>query len=333
MTDRIMPTLYELTKEMRIDKSSGVVLGTKITPVPFDKTTGYRIVEPEALGSLKVPVVTLDEVGGHGNLAGFQRNYQPLRARKIAQAILSGTEMPPILVSIDENGEPIITDGQHRAIGSMLAGSRLGVIVEARPRKKAQELFANQRLGVQPPNDYLILAGTGPFNEYVQDAVTSTTHPWANIVGPGKYIGGSGSTTKITPAQMYTLLVQYVGDQAGIRSSSAIVSGLQGRWDDKTADELAGLISCFGTKESNPNAFKGNSLRAIGVVATLAIRRTGRHQKDIDRWKTHMPTFNFGLYSHLGTGGIGDNLIAHWNKRLRDTSRISRPRSASPMTD
>jgi hypothetical protein len=324
-----MPTLFDLTKDMRIDKSSEAVLGEKITPVPFDKTTGYRIVEAESLASLVVPVVNYNEHLGGAEIEGFQRVFSPFRARKIAQAIQSGSEMPPVLVSIDEFGNAVITDGQHRSIGSMLAGSRQGVVVEARSLRKAQELFANQKLGVQPPNDYLIVAGTGPYNEYVQDALTDDKHVWANIVGPGKYIGGPGATTKIGPSQMHVLLTQYVGDQTGTRQNKASQGVLVDRWDEKMANELASLVACFGNKTTNPEAFKGNSLRAIGAVATLAIRRRGRHQKDIDRWIAIMPQFNFGLYAHLGAVGLTDGLIAHWNKRLRDDSRISRPRLAT----
>jgi hypothetical protein len=323
----VMPTLFEIAKDIRITANSREVLGDRIVPVPFDTTPGYRIVPPEALASLLVPVVNYNP-DAHA-ITGFQRILSPFHARQIARDILAGREMPPGQVSIDEEGLPIISDGQHCSVGSMLAGVGLAIVVEARPRWRAQQLFADQKRGVVPSNDYLILAGSGPYNEYVQDALTNDNNPWAAIVGPGKYLKGPGSTTKISPTQMHVLLTQYVGNQTGTQQNRGPAGVLIERWDERLADELAPLVACFGTRQTNPDAFKGNSLRAIGATATLAIRRRGSHTPDKERWIREMPKFPFGRYVHLGSTGLTDNLIAHWNKRLRDDRRIARPRSGA----
>lgn len=316
-----LDTLFSVAKDVRVSKAGSTTLGDLIKPVPFDKTIGYRMATPESLGSLIIPASHYDGQ----KLEGFQRILRPAEARKIARALEQGKDMPPVLVSIDENGNPLLTDGQHRSVGSMLSGCPIAVVVEKRTYKRAQELFANQKLGVAPSNDYLILSGTGPYNEYIQDALTDDRHPWADIVGPGA-VGGPGSSTKITPSSMFRLLIAYAGNQAGIRTNSSMGTETL-RWEQDMADELATLVECFGTRVTNSDAFKPGSLSAIGVVTTLAIGRTGRKASDIARWKAHMPTFHFNQYAHLTPTVLIDTLIAHWNKRLRESSRIVRPRS------
>jgi len=132
----------------------------------------------------------------------------------------------------------------------------------------------------------------------------------------------------MSPSQASMLLSAYVGNQAGIRSNFFEKDeSITSRWDRDTADELAQLISCFGDRKSNPLAFRSNALRAIGITATLAIRRQDNHAANVKRWKQHMSKFQFGLYAHLPAHDLTDSMIAYWNKYLRDENQIRRPRS------
>jgi hypothetical protein len=323
-------TIFDLLQDVRQAGPNGrvskdapsVVKGMK--PKPIDTSvTGLHEFSPEYLLSLQVPTIEYTE---GQEIAGFQRFLRVPSARKIARAMIEGKEMPPGLISIDEEGNPLVTDAQHRIVGAVMARKPLKLVLEHRTREAAQQLFADQKKGLQPDNDTLILSGHGPYNEYIQDAVTNPDHPWFPIAGAGK-VGGKGSTDKMSPYTMKFMLVAYVGNQAGTKGGvdAAEEPTIRDRWNKDAADELAELIKAFGTKKERPEAFTSVALRATAIAATLVIARRNRTRKDIERWKIHMPKFNYLVHSYLSSTDLTDRMLDHWNKKLKTENRVQRP--------
>src|SRR4051812_43829264 len=116
------PTIFELASTIpQIDlvTSRGGKNRPSITqgliPVPFPTEPGYFQAMPEQLASLKVPKIEVTD-----DVRGFQREKKNSQVRKIARAMLAGEEMPPLMISIFEDGEAYVDDGQHRALASVL---------------------------------------------------------------------------------------------------------------------------------------------------------------------------------------------------------------------
>lgn len=324
-------TLYDLLRNVqrtnesgRVSKNSPSVVDGMI-PHPFDASNaGLRELTPEILLSIKIPVLDYDE--NLHTVDGFQRDLKVAHARRIGRAMSAGKEMPPVMISVTEDGDAIMTDGQHRPVGAIIEGKPIKAVIEYRTREKAQELFADQKKGVDPPNDTLILSGKGFYNLYIQEAVTNPNHVWFPIAGPGAE-GGPGSGNKMTPYSMKYMLVAYVGNQAGTKGGvdAAEDPTIQSRWDVRKADELAELVKTFGTKTTRSEAFTSRALRAIAVAATLIVARQGHRKEDIERWKRHMPLFDFRPVAHLSNTDLTDRLLDHWNKRMKLENKVYRP--------
>lgn len=326
------PTLYGIGKQIldvdvtapRNDRAGrpnsefrSVVDG--MTPEAFPTREGTFYATPEQLLSLKVPL--LEQIDG--DLVGFQRTHNNLHVRKIARGILDGKEITPITVSIFPDGNPYVTDGQHRSLGAIVSRTPVRVDVRHRTVEQANELFTNQRLSRKLSQDQVILTGTSPLELYIQDAVTSDDHPWSNLVGTGKV--GDGVAYKMSPTTA-ALVIGFFSYNVLSSTVSRLVDR-EDSFDKLRADKMARLLSAFGTKQTNELAWRANPLRSIAATAVhVFLRNPNATADDERRWIRHMGTFDFGKYPHLlnkGDSELTQHLVAHWNKRLTQERKIN----------
>ena len=314
------PTIFELASQIpKVDLTRSASRGgSKISVVqglsvePFPVKEGYFEVTPQQLASLRVPKI---EVGTE--VRGFQREKINAHARKIARAMLAGDEMPPIFISIFPDGNVYVDDGQHRALGAVIARKPLEVIVKRRTLEEARKLFTNQSKAKNLRSDDTLLTGDTPIELYIQDALTSDNHPWSKLVSATKNGNYMTPTTMAIIVGSYTLNTMSQGVNYITRRSTE-------EWDEKSANELSTLVSSFGNHQTNPMAFRGRSLRAITFAAIFILRRWDPAPGDFDRWQRHMPKFEFGKYPHLlnRETDLAVALVDHWNKFLKDERRV-----------
>lgn len=284
-----------------------------LTPKRASVAEGLHLFGPEELLSLQIPVVSVN-----GAVKGYQRPFVRDHARRIAVALLEGKAIPEITVAVDGNGVMSAVDGQHRAVGAVIAGASIVGIVRRMSKEEQKQLFADQRKAKPVDRNVLILAGTNPYEKYIQRAVAHNGHPWREIVS-----SNLSSKTRITPYAMLQLLSHYVGNSAG----TAISASMEERWNEDLADEMAPLVACFGDKQSNPVAFQATTIRGIAAASMFIFRRNEQLQEtDHDRWVTHMPKFPWERYLHLRSGADWTfHLVQHWNKRLYESRRVQLP--------
>jgi hypothetical protein len=312
------PTIFELAAQIpEVDlRSPGRTRGGKnrphvakgLEPEPFPTDQPYFYASVPQILSLRVPVIEIN-----GGIRGFQREKMSIHARQIARAMLQGKEMPPVIVSVFPDGKGYLTEGQHRAIGAIIARMPLEVVVKQRTVAQARELFANQTKARRVKSDDTLLTGDSPLELYIQDALTSDDHPWSDLVGQ------RATDRRISPTTMAISVGAYVYNSMNNGISFYSVRPLE-QWDEKKANELSRLIRPFGTKQTNPMAFRGSSIRAIAYAALHIVRRNPewRGDRDMERWRSHMPKFDFGKRPHLLSkeNEMSIEMVAHWNKRL-----------------
>ena len=323
------PTVFELAAQIpQVDLTGKRARGGKnrppvtqgIVPEPFPFKQGYFEVTPEQVCSLIVPRIEVD-----GDIRGFQREKTNSHARKIARAMLAGDEMPPIscTIFVDDKGEVLINhvyldDGQHRALGGVIARQPLEVIVKHRTFEKARKLFANQSKAKNLRSDDTLLTGNSPIELYIQDAVTSDDHPWSDLVSAYK------SERKMTPTSMAIIVGSFVFNSMNM-GVQYLISRPEEDFDVNQADRLASLIRSFGNRTTNPLAFRARSLRAISYAAIHIFRRNpNTKDDDVERWKRHMPQFHFDNFPNLlnREQELAVALVDHWNKRLPEERKV-----------
>lgn len=324
------PTLFELAAQIpQVDLAPGKkARGGKnrppvtqgIVPEPFPTKEGLFEVTPEQLASLVVPKIEVES-----DIRGFQREKTNTHARKIARAMLAGDEMPPIELSIfvDDQGkalaaEVFVGDGQHRGLGAIIARKPLEVIVKRRTIEQARRLFTNQSKAKNLRSDDTLLTGNSPLELYIQDAVTSDDHPWSDLVAPYK------SERRMTPTTMAIIVGSFVYNTLN-QGVTFHTTRPGDDFDHNQADRLATLIRSFGSKTTNGLAFRGRSLRAISFAAVYVFRRNpSLKDGDVERWKQHMPKFDFSKYPHLlgKEAEMAVALVEHWNKRLPEERKV-----------
>lgn len=288
-------------------------LNEGLEPDEFPLEEGLVEATPEQLLSLLIPRLEVSA----GRISGYQRTVSRSHVSKVRQALEKGRELPPIMVSIyDRRGW--ITDGQHRALGAVAARVPLLCVVQRRNMADQIALFSDQSKQRRPSSDILILRGDSPYEEYIQDAVTDPAqkHAWAKLVA-----ARSGDPRKLSPTTMRRMLFAYVAQVNYFNPNSTI----EERWNKDAADELGELIAVFGDRSTNPHAFASTTATALAIAAAYAVRRQGSLAEDIERWKRVMPKFPFSSYAYVKRHTeMADRLLAHWNKRLSEESRIYR---------
>lgn len=321
-------TLFNVLQGFTLGRGASVSRGGKsatrnFSPQPFPRREGLRKITPEELLSVRVPVVRIIE----GRIEGYQRKFTPRKARAIARWLEANRAdylrtMPVIEISVTPDGEAFYTDGQHRAAGAVMAGLPLRAVITRRSQSEARRLFALQGKATRPSRDLLIIDSEGPFEEYIQDAITSDNHPWSCLITSAQ---NGSSKTKISPTAAHTMLQIYI---RGINQSAARAVGTvtdPGQFDKKSADLLADLILCFGKKTSNPLAYSAIALRAISLTARAVLMDRVPHPEDLERWYRHMPKFEFRDYAYLKSSNeLADKMIKHWNFRMPPNRKATR---------
>lgn len=320
---RSWPTIFELAstiQEVDLNSPSNRRHGTRsravvtkgLTPAPFPLHEGYFEVTPEQVASLRVPRVEVGET-----IKGFQRDKINRHARKIAKSLLEGVEIPPMMISIFPDEQAYVDDGQHRALASIIARKPVEVVVKRRTVAQARSLFANQGRAARVKNDDTLLTGDSPIELYLQDAVTTENHPWSRLVSP---YGGRG----MSPTSMVICVGSFVFNTMN-QSPTFFTAQDPNDFDTRLADKLARLLEIFGTRTTNNMAFRAKSLRAIAFCAIYVFRRNEHSQpKDEERWRKHMPQFDFAKYPQMlnRENDMAIALLDHWNKRLPESRRV-----------
>lgn len=306
--------VYDIGATRRGEDVASVADGLKPAKVSVsvkDNELKALWVTPEQALSIIIPRVEVNS-----RISGYQRDFYRQQARRVALGIREGKVFPPVSLSIDGHGAVYGTDGQHRIVGHVIEREPVAAVIRRLTKEQQRQLFSDQGEGRKVDRNVLILAGRSPYDEYIQDAITSNTHPWGQIVS-----ANPKSRTRIGPYAMQVLLIQYVGNTTQAKLNSAIVE----RWDEQLANEMAPLIACFGNKQTNPQAFRATSLRAIGETAMHVFRRNETVQEsDHERWVRHMPMFRFDNYIHVRRqSDMTYWLVAHWNKKLHEARKVS----------
>jgi hypothetical protein len=327
------PTVYDVASSIRkidldnpnknrVRAVNAVAVTGGLKPEAFPLEEGYFKATPEQLASLLVPVTVIGEV-----VHGFQRDARDSKshARKIAKEMIKGVEMPPITVTImpDLNGNDCaaVSDGQHRAVASIIARVPVEVNVKRRSLKEAGEFFSNQSKSKPIKREQTILTGSSELEEYIQDAVTSDDHPWSDLIS--RTIGG-GDKRRMTVNTAALLIGGYVYNS--LAGTLHYYTTNNEKFDKAKADELAGFIKAFGTKTTNPLAFRSSSLKGITNAAICVFQRNSAVQQgDKARWDSHMPKFLFEDYSHILNRHklLAQALVDHWNKRLPEDRKVT----------
>lgn len=323
MTDAV--TIYDRLKNEYVEGSNVLIAqkrgetSARVTdgmkPRKPAITEGLQTLAPEELLTLRI-----NELSVNGAVRGYQRPYDPRHARKAARALREGKPFPPIIVAVNGRGQLEVVEGQHRACAGVIARIPVEAVIKRMDAATRQALFTGQRHAKRVDPNVLTLTDTGPFQRYVQEAVSTAGHPWSDIVSANRT-----SKTRIGPYAMFQLLVRYVGNVEGTGSGVAGKGVFDDRWDRGLADELAPLIAAFGNKQIHPLAFRPWTLQAIGASAMWVFRRHEPLIEDRERWARHMPTFPFDHYLFIRTQqDMTDRLVDHWNKRLSAGRRVVR---------
>lgn len=319
-----MLTIEQLMKDTYAVDSNGKVIQERrgryqrvldgLHPKRPPVVEGLHEFTPEELLALYVAQVQVN-----GRIVGYQRQLDETHARRIARWLLDNKPVPTLDVALEGDGRMFIVDGQHRAAGAVIARRSVQGVVRKLNKESQAELFFSQRKAKTIDPNTLVLAGTTPFDRYVQSAIYDRGNPWNGMVSASR-----NAKRKIGPYAMFQLIVRYVGNVEGQGTGRLIAT--DDNWNHALADELASLIRCFGDKESNPLAFRPVALNAIGSTAMWVFRRhPGTLADDHDRWVKQMPTFPFDRWLQLRTQReLVDVLLAHWNRRLTGSRKVIR---------
>lgn len=327
-------TLYSLLQGHQLRQGAPISRGgmpaTKgLQPKRFPKGEGLKTLAPEELLSVLVPVARIR----HGKIEGYQRSFNATKARAIGKWIEDNKTgkaylkmLPVIEISVvGTSGDDYVafyTDGQHRAAGAVIAGHPIRAVITKRTPDEARRLFTLQGKATRPSRNLLIIDSDGPYEEYIQDAMTSDNHPWSNLITNA--VSGS-SKNRMSATAAFTMLQIYI--RGKISPAGRDVGNVtdQMEFSREDADELAIFMAAFGTRVSNPVAYSSVGLRAIALTARAVFKSRERHDGDFNRWITRMPTFNFANYIYLKSSTeLADQMIRFWNHRMPAERKAAR---------
>lgn len=309
-----MPTVYEICQQIKVTGPNGKVASSApsivagMRPEPVTLRPGDVTLTPEQILSLVVPHLTQEG----GEFVGFQRDLVVAHARGIARSLLLGIPIPVVEIALLPGGQQWMVEGQHRSVAAVIARKPMKAIVREMTEEQAQLLFTHQAKARRINPNVTVLSSSDPFSTYIQDVLTSKASPWAPIVGQ------QATTYRISPKQAFNAISAYCCNSIGRDGRSADPD----KFDRGLCDELGLLVAAFGTKQTNPLAFRPVALAAITTAAIKIVRRRGSELEDIVRWRERMPQFPFGAYQHLRREAeLTSALIDHWNRGLRRADR------------
>lgn len=275
-----------------------------------------QITPNQALGIL------VERVTVNGAVDGYQRNHFSTHARKIARALERGEDVGEVTLGLD-GGKLYATDGQHRLIACVISRKPVWAVIRPMTKDKRADRFVSQRSARRVNADTIVLAGRNSIQSYIKDAIAARknggAHPWAEIVGE------KHTSITMSPNVAYGALLAYT---FGVFASGSLnqfdTERINKTFKPKVGDELAQIFLTFGTKQTNPLAYRPAALRAITNASVAAYVRTGKRPDDFARWQKHMAAFDWPGYAWLTrSNDITHQLIVHWNKRLGPDRKVS----------
>lgn len=313
--------LYDIAEQIQqADKSGRVVpsskpitVGLKVQDPPF--TPGLHYISPSQACGVFVDVLHIEG----GQKGGYQRKVDASHVRRIARQLKEGHPFPPVQLAVENGNYAEVIDGQHRLLAAIMARKSVWVTAVEMSEADRQKLFAGQRRAKVVDRATLILAGDGPVEEYIQDAVTSSNHPWSRWIVPYP------SSNHIPVATAYGAIAAYGMGTLRTPTGNTSDAYVAETWQIKHANQLADLISAFGTRQTNPDAFHNAAFRGIVQAAVVIVRRRGSKPVDVARWHKRMRAFPWRDYPQLRSSvEWADALIAWWNKGLKKEQRVVR---------
>lgn len=313
-------TLFNLLQGYTIGRGAPLSRGGKpatggLAPQALPRREGLRTITPAQLLSVRVPVARIR----NGNIEGYQRTFSAKKARAVGRWLMDNkTEymqtLPVIEISTLPDGMAFYTDGQHRAAGAVIANVPIRAVITRRTIEQARRLFTLQGLATRPSRNLLIIDSDGPFEEYIQDALTRDDHKWSHLISASQ---SGSSSTRMSPTAAFGMLQIFVrgrNSPAGRDVGQNIDPSI---FDQDAADLLADLMTTFGSKTTNPLAFSAIPLRAIALCARAVFMNREPHADDFQRWLRRMPAFQFASYAYLKSSNeLANMMIKDWNKGL-----------------
>lgn len=317
-----MLTVKEICDEIKKTEKHG-----KAMPNSVAVTRGMTIREaPKKEGLVQITPeqalsIYIERLNVNGAVEGYQRVQDVNRCRRIADVLASGKDIAEISLGLD-SGKLFCDDGGHRLIACVIARKPIWAVIRKRSFGARAERFANQRFARRVNADVLALAADGAIERYIQDAVVvrknGGDHPWATLVGHKNTQAVIGPAAAVGALTNYTLSIRGTSNHP----SSALARASE-MFSPAIGEELARLYLAFGTKSTNPLAFRPIAIRAIADTAVLVIAREGRKATDIQRWERHMSSFDWSGFAWVRSSTeLVSVLIRHWNKRLGFDKKI-----------
>jgi hypothetical protein len=316
------PTLLEVLKTvhpggMGGDRKVHVSVVDGMNSAAVTRREGVHILAPEQLLAIRIPIQRVQ-----GDIVGYQRHLRAEKVRDFGRWIAEHRDNYLNLVPVIEvswTGDHLFyTDGQHRAGGAVIARVPMRVLVTKRTEDEARHLFALQAKATRVSKNVLILNSNGNIEEYIQDAVTSTDHPWSNLIASGQ---SGNSKTRMSASTAFNILRVYAAKSKHM--SATALDTERAKFNKKDADELAVLISALGSKVNNPDAFAPSNLRAVAIVARAVFLEREPHRNDRDRWIRKIGRFPFAQYGYVRNYyEMSQKLVAYWNRNLPPERRV-----------
>lgn len=319
-----MQTFKEICDEIyKVDEKTGKVPLRHPTPItqgmlvknPPIKEGLVQITPEQALG------IYIERLSVNGEIEGYQRVQALPSARQIARLLRAGGEIPEVSLALD-SGRVFADDGATRILGCIIARKPIWAVIRKRDYSARKKRFASQHMQRRISADVLALANDGIIFRYIQEAVVARKngqdHPWARIVG------AKNSSIVMSPHVAVLSLTNYVLAIRGNSSMRPEEERLRSAFSADKGIQLARVLLAFGTKSTNPLAFRPFAIRAITDAAVMIVAREGYRESDVQRWERHMVSFDWSGYAWVRSSReLATQLIRHWNKRLGPDSRIA----------
>lgn len=320
-----MPTIKEICDVVYQTDAAGRV-PIRATPVPVTKGLAIRDA-PKKQGLVQITPeqalsIIVERVTVNGSIDGYQRVQDITHARRIAAALRRGEDLAEVSLALDGNAV-YADDGAHRLIACVIARKPIWATIRRRSSEQRAARFASQQKARRVGADVLALSSSTAIHRYVQDAVVARKngleHPWVPLVGAKNTSAVMGPHLAVSALANYSLAV---------RGNNLLQRLDEQRIDEAfkpaQGEELARLFLTFGTKSTNPLAFRPAAVRAVADAAVTVIARQGWKKQDVDRWTRHMASFDWAGYAWVRSSReLASVLIRHWNKRLSEDKRVA----------
>lgn len=328
--------IYDIATDLLVIPDRGKLLPrderkpvtTGLVPQSFKPREGTMMLTPAMAAT-----VGIERLDVNGGITGYQREIAAGHIREMARAMVAGKPFPSVQLAITEDGSVVAVDGQQRLLATIIAKKNIRAEIRSMTYSDRRDMFQAQGRARKIDRNYIILAGTDPFEQYVQRAVIAhnsndMSNPWALLISAPQ----SSNSEFLTPAMVHRDITAFCWGTVGYATGTSR-SGGNGRtaenmlkaYDEKLCDTLGHLLRSFGVRATNPYAFETRARKPLVVLAVLAIKgRGGKALSDsVGRWQERMPLFPFADYRGERNGVTYlSNLVRHWNSRCPKAIKI-----------